>query len=104
MKVQIYPAVVLACAVLLGAAGKDAAASEEVTELTASRKAVAAACRVSQGIAIGTDARSGAYGCISRGGWISCDESGLCLGAQNTPAPDAREPNDAPATLPASKT
>ena len=82
---------------LLGAAGKDAAASEEVTELTASRAAVAAACRVSRGIAIGTDARSGAYGCISRGGWISCDETGLCLGAQNDPAPDARDPESAPA-------
>ena len=104
MRVRRIPALVLGCAVLLGAAGKDAAASEEVTELTASRAAVAAACRVSRGIAIGTDARSGAYGCISRGGWISCDETGLCLGAQNDPTPDAREPGSTPAKLPASKT
>jgi hypothetical protein len=54
------------------------------------RKQVQDACDKQGGIATGTNAKSGGYGCFSeegKGGWVECDDNGECVGGPARRAP-----------------
>ena len=75
----------------LTAAGQSFAESK-TKKLKATRAQVASACESSGGLAWGTEATSGGYGCVTDNAWIDCDEGGDCEGgtasrtASRTPA------------------
>ncbi len=83
MRKRSLPGVVLGSLLMCWPLAVGAGQAEEITQMQASRKAVAAACAVIKGVAIGTTEPNGPYGCISEGGWIRCDESGFCVGARS---------------------
>lgn len=82
MRKRSFPGVVFGTLLMCWPLAAGATEAEELTQMQASRKAVAAACAVIKGVAIGVTAPDGPYGCISEGGWIRCDESGSCVGAR----------------------